>query len=184
MWCTCIITAGVCILTFLSSNISGIENEGNALCKPLHQKTLLNGLCLQLLFAESFSRTLHPSPIMALGDWAFYLSTASSHLPWKSRLFPPYASMFCQASLVCSAPSKFHYGMAGSTLCCSLRLSAWHVTVCNTRNAGGLNTPSTEDCLTTFAIAWRLLRIKDLVTHGCINPTGILIFFFFFFNVC
>lgn len=130
----------------------------------------------QLLSAESFSSALRPSPIMALGDWAFYLSTASSHLPWKSRLFPPYASMFCQASLVCSALSKFHYGMAGSTLCCSLRLSAWHVTVCNTGNAGGLNTPSTEDCLTTFAIAWLWFRIKDLGTHGCMNPTGMLKF--------
>lgn len=68
---------------------------------------------------------------VALGDGAFYLSAASSHLPWNSRLFPPYASMFCQASPVCSALSKFHYGMAGSTRCCSLRLSAWHVTVCN-----------------------------------------------------
>lgn len=79
---------------------------------------------------------------VALGDWALHLSAASSHLPWKSRLFPPYASMFCQASPVCSALSKFHYGMAGSTLCCSLRLSAWHVTVCNTRDAGGWIPPA------------------------------------------
>lgn len=67
----------------------------------------------------------------------FHLTAAHRHLPWNSRLFPPYAAMFCQATLARSALSKFHYGMAESTRCCSLRPSAWHVTVCSTRDAGG-----------------------------------------------
>lgn len=101
----------------------------------------MKGSCFVCYFPESPSLVLSIRAI-ALGDWAFYLFAASSHLPWKSRLFPPYASMFCQASPVCSALSKFHYGMAWSAQCCSLRLSAWHVTVCNTRDAGGLIPPA------------------------------------------
>lgn len=67
----------------------------------------------------------------------FHLTAVRRHLLWNSRLFPPYAAMFCQATLAHSALSKFHYGMAEGTRCCSLRPSAWHVTVCSTRDAGG-----------------------------------------------
>lgn len=108
------------------------------------------GSCLLCYFLQSPSRALSIRAT-ALGDWAFYLSAASSHLPWKSRLFPPYAPMFCQASPVCSALSKFHYGMAGSTRRCSLRLSAWHVTVCNARGCRRLNTPRVEDRFNNFS---------------------------------
>lgn len=108
--------------------------------------------CFVCYFVESPSLALSIRAI-ALGDWAFYLSAASSHLPWKSRLFPPYVSMFSQASPVCSALSKFHYGMAGSTRRCSLRLSAWHVTVSNTRDTGGCIPP-----------AWK--NTKQLHTNG------------------
>lgn len=66
-----------------------------------------------------------------------HLTAVRCHLPWNSRLFPPYAVMFCQATLASSALSKFHYGMAEGAWCCSLRSSAWHVTVCSTRDAGG-----------------------------------------------
>lgn len=128
-----------------SQNVSELENNRHARGKSSERRTTalkLMGIVLSaLLFTQSSSHPLHQSPIMALGGWAFYLSTASSHLPWKSRLFPPYASMFCQASLVGSALSKFHYEMAGSTMGCSLRLSAWHVTGCSTVDAGGWIAP-------------------------------------------
>lgn len=45
----------------------------------------------------------------------FYLTAVRRHLPWISRLFLPYAVMFCQATLAHSALSKFHYGMAEGT---------------------------------------------------------------------
>lgn len=84
---------------------------------------LCNGSCIRAL-TQAITRLFH-------------LSAAWSHLPWNSRLFPPYAAMFCQVTLARSALSKFHYGMAEGTLCCSLRPSAWHVTVCSTQDAGG-----------------------------------------------
>lgn len=144
MWSTCIITACT------HSAFLVLEYKWNRKWGEMHRVSHLNIWNIVkwkdhvwwATFLQSPSLALSISHPSALGDWAFYLSTASSHLPWKSRLFPPYASMFCQASLVCSALSKFHYGMAGSTLRCSLKLSAWHVTVCNTRNAGGWIPPA------------------------------------------
>lgn len=57
------------------------------------------------------------------------------HLPWKPRLFTPYATMSCQTAPVCSAVSKFDYGMAGSTRHCSLGTSVRRVTEFNVRGA-------------------------------------------------
>lgn len=87
---------------------------------------------------QTCSATGAPSgPLTRAITGLFHLSAACSHLPWNSRLFPPYVAMFCQATLARSASSKFHYGKAEGTVCCSLRPSAWHVTVCSTRDAGG-----------------------------------------------
>lgn len=122
-------------------------------------------------FVESPSLALSLSlslRAIAQGDRAFYLSR---HLSWKSRLFPPYASMFCQASPVCSALSKFHYGMAGSARRCSLRLSAWHVTVCNAMDEGGCNLfhPPASIASELFAIVG--LCHEFCITYGLLSDT-------------
>ncbi|TNN59836.1 hypothetical protein EYF80_029942 [Liparis tanakae] len=73
---------------------------------------------------------------VALGDRAFYLSAAFSHLPWKSRLFPPYASMCCQA-----ISGLFRLEQISLRDCCE-RSALLIKAVCNAGGVGGWIPPA------------------------------------------
>lgn len=114
--------------------------------------------------AESYSGALHQA--VALGDRAFTYPQHSATCHGNPGCFRHMPRCSAKPLQLVPLGANFIIGWLGA-LRCSLRLSEWHVTIYNTKDAGGRKSPQHLRSLNNLLNFWRIM-----IAYGRLSSTS------------